>query len=105
MEFPALVYKSDSDYVAVANEDELAAKLAEGYFETVPEALAPKKPAAPPASAAAAATTPAPTDDNAPATRDELKQKATELGLEFASNIPTDKLAALVAAKLAEGSE
>jgi len=35
-------------------------------------------------------------DDNAPPTRDELKQKATELGIEFPSNIPTDKLSALI---------
>lgn len=35
-------------------------------------------------------------------TRDELKAKAAELGIEFAPNIPTAKLAELIAAKEAE---
>lgn len=34
--------------------------------------------------------------------RDELKAHATELGIDFPKNIPTDKLNELVAAKLAE---
>jgi hypothetical protein len=34
--------------------------------------------------------------------RDELKKQADELGIEYAKNIPTDKLKELVDAKLAE---
>jgi hypothetical protein len=34
--------------------------------------------------------------------RDDLKKQADELGIEYAKNIPTDKLKELVDAKLAE---
>lgn len=37
-----------------------------------------------------------------PSERDDLKAQAAELGIEFHRNIPTDKLKALVDAKLAE---
>lgn len=101
MEFPRLVYKSASVFVAVESEEDLEAKLADGWFSSVPEALAPKSATAPAAPAALAPKEPEVPADDAPPTRDELKAKAAELGLEFASNIPTDKLAALVAAALA----
>lgn len=41
-------------------------------------------------------------DDNAPPTREELEQKAKELGIEFAPNIGDKKLAERIEAKLAE---
>lgn len=41
-------------------------------------------------------------DDNAPPTRAELEQKATELGVEFSPNIGDKKLAERIAVKLAE---
>jgi hypothetical protein len=40
--------------------------------------------------------------DEEPSERDELKKQADELGIEYAKNIPTDKLKELVDAKLAE---
>jgi hypothetical protein len=41
-------------------------------------------------------------DDGVPATRAELEQKATELGIEFSPKIGDAKLAERIAAKLAE---
>lgn len=46
--------------------------------------------------------TAAPKSDEEPSERDELKKQADELGIEYAKNIPTDKLKELVDAKLAE---
>jgi len=77
MIFPTLVYKCPGDhhctggtysYAAVADEAELAAKRALGWFLTLPEAMAgeSEEPA-----------------DNAPPTRAELEAKATELGIKF----------------------
>lgn len=53
------------------------------------------------AAAEAAAVVPTPADehtDDQPHDRDTLKARAAELGIEYAPNIKTDKLAALVAA-------
>lgn len=72
----------------VNDQDELDAALAGGWALTTTEA--------------AAAASGAGANDNAPPTRDELKQKATELGLTFAGNISNAKLAELVDAALAE---
>lgn len=57
------------------------------------------------ASAAAAATATAKQDDTTPPTRDELKQKADELGLTFAGNISNAKLAEMIEAALAGGAK
>lgn len=43
-----------------------------------------------------------PAGDEGSPDRDALKQKATELGLEFPKNIPTDKLAEMIEAKTKE---
>lgn len=39
MDFPRLVYKSAETHMLVSNEDEMNAALADGWFESVPEAL------------------------------------------------------------------
>ncbi len=83
MEFPRLVYKSASQHVAVEDEADMQAALAAGWFATVPEALAGKA------------------ADNAPPTREELRAKATELGLSFGPNTSDKKLGDMIAAKLA----
>lgn len=63
-------------------DTELDDALADGWFRTTGEALEG-----------------IPSDEEAP-TRDELKAKADELGLEYAGNISTKKLAELVAEAL-----
>lgn len=40
--------------------------------------------------------------DDVPVDREDLKKQADELGLDYAKNIPTDKLKELIDAKLAE---
>lgn len=80
-QFPTLVYKGHGphsraggtyDYTAASDQEELEAKLADGWFKTLPEAIeAHDKPAAPKS------------DDNAPPTRKELEVKAKELGVKF----------------------
>lgn len=65
-------------------ESELDGALGDGWFRTPAEALEG-----------------VPSDDEAP-TRDELKAKADELGLEYAGNISTKNLAKLVEEALEE---
>ncbi len=83
MIYPMNVYKSAAEFVSVADELELETKLAEGWFKTVPEALAPKE-----------------VQDNAPPTREELELKATELGIKFDGRTGDAKLAKLIAEKV-----
>lgn len=75
--FPTIVYKTPGtharaggtyNYLGVADQAALDAALAEGWFLTLPEAIAGK------------AETPV--DDSAP-TREELEAKATELKIKF----------------------
>ncbi len=78
-QFPTLVYKGHGphsraggtyDYAAINDQEELDAKLADGWFTTLPEAIdAHDKPAV--------------KSDDAPATRAELETKAKELGIQF----------------------
>jgi len=92
----------------VRNADELEAALADGWFKTTPEATDAVKPTPAPTPEPTAAPTPAPTsapEDETPPTRDELKQKADELGLQYPGNIPTAKLAEMVEAALADGDK
>lgn len=98
-DFPRMLYRAGGTEeihggrfttLIVHDANELDAALADGWFMTTPEAVDAAKPAA-------IGTIP---DDDAAPTRDELKRKATELGLTFAGNITTDKLAALVEAAL-----
>lgn len=111
-QFPVMLYKSPGpheihggkfDYTIAADEEAATAALADGWHLTTAEAkeaadAAANPPPSTPAPAPAAA--PEPADDAAP-TRDELKQKADELGIEYAKNIPTEKLIELVEAALA----
>lgn len=101
MEFPRLVYKDGGphqrkggtyDYRPVHNESEFDAALSQGWHESVTDALAPK-PAEP-------IKPPPVSDDTRPPTREELMQKATELGIQFDGRTGDKKLAALIAEKL-----
>lgn len=98
-QFPQMIYKDGGPEeihggrfhtLIVHDADELEAALAGGWALTTTEAKAASSGGAKPA-----------VDDNAPPSRDELKQKATELGLTFAGNISTEKLSGLVEAALA----
>jgi len=82
MEFPRLVYKSPSVYKLVHDSVEFDLAIGDGWFASVPEAMAPKQP-----NEAA---------DTAPATRAELEAKATELGLKFDGRTSDRKLSDLI---------
>jgi len=97
MEFPTLVYKCPGShqrpggtysYKGVQDADEHASALADGWFATLPEAIE-GKPTEAPAPAA-----------DAPPTRAELEQKATELGIKFDGRTGDKKLAEAIAAKV-----
>ena len=100
MENPVMLYKAGGphdihggkfDYVIVEDAD-VAEKLGEGWHLTTPEALA-------------AGDNEPELDDDAPPTRDELKQKLTALGVVFARNASDEKLTELLAEALAAGGD
>src|SRR4051794_5380259 len=110
-QFPRMLYKAGGpeeihggrfSTLIVNNDDELDAALADGWSMTTPEAVEAAKAVTNQGATTDKLAAPVAQDklDNAPPTREELKHKATELGLTFAANIPTDKLAALVDEKL-----
>lgn len=96
MKFPGFVYKSPGrmgrirkktyDWSPVQNEEELAAKLAQGWYATRDEAFAPKQ------------LTPKQPEvkEDAPPTRAELEQKARELGLKFDGRTSDRKLLKMI---------
>lgn len=88
IEFPALVYRSASVYLQVHSQAEHAAALKDGWFATVPEALAPKRDE--------------PRDDQEPV-RAALEREAAELGLQYSPLIGDAKLAERIAAAKAKG--
>jgi hypothetical protein len=97
MIFPGFVYKSPGrmgkvrkktyDWCAVQNEQELAEKLAQGWYATRDEAFAPK-PLTP--------KQPDPIAEDAPPTRAELEQKAREIGLKFDGRTSDRKLLKMI---------
>lgn len=98
-DFPRMLYQAGGteeihggrfSTLIVHDAAELDAALASCWFMTTPEAKA---------AAEEAAANPVP-DDSASPTRVELKQHATNLGLTFAPNIPTDKLASMIDAAM-----
>jgi hypothetical protein len=107
-DFPTIVYKSPGrhsgppgktyDYKGVADESEMAAALADGWFRTLSEACdPPAKPAQAPVVDSGGFS------DEAPPTRTELETKARELGLSFDGRTTDKRLAERIAAALAEG--
>lgn len=93
-QFPTIVYKGQGphsraggtfDYSSANDRAELEAKLANGWYATLPEAIeAHDKP------------TVLKSDDNAPPTREELEAKATELGIKFDGRTSDAKLGSLI---------
>lgn len=111
-EFPRMVYKAGGpeeihgghfSTLIVESDDELDDALAKGWRLTTVEAKVTELPERSSATGTTGEGSGSAGGDNAPPTRDELKQKATELGLTFAGNISTDNLAALVDDALAKG--
>jgi 23S rRNA G2445 N2-methylase RlmL len=83
MIFPTIIYKCPGkhhckggtyDYIQVKTKEDFEAKLKDGYFETLPEAMG-EEPAI---------------DKVSPPTREELEAKAKELDIGF-NNRTTDK--------------
>lgn len=103
IEFPALVYRSASVYLQVHSQAEHAAALKDGWFATVPEALAPRVESKTYADGTGATGT-APLPDRSPAEqRAELERQAAELGLQYSPLIGDAKLAERIAAAKAKG--
>lgn len=88
MKFPRLVYKSAAIYKGVNDADEFDSAIADGWFASVPEALAPKLPE----KKADVLVT----KDDAPPTRTEMEAKATELGIKFDGRTTDAKLMKLI---------
>lgn len=95
MEFPVLVYKKGGphqckggtfDYVAANDEEELEARLADGWLLDLAEVTGEAAKAAP--------------ADDAPPAREELEQKAAELKIKFSAKTSDADLGKLIADKL-----
>lgn len=97
-QFPTIVYKGHGphsraggtyDYAAANDQEEFDAKLADGWFTTLPEAIdAHDKPVV--------------KSDNAPPTRKELEAKAKELSIKFDKKTTDAELSAAITAALAK---
>lgn len=85
------IHNDNFDYIVVS-DDEVEGELKKGWFKTTPEALAASNVRKKKAS---------PIPNSAPS-RDEVKQKADELGIEYKNNIPTKKLRKMVEDKIDE---
>ena len=76
------------DFAGVNNAEELQAKLKDGWFPSLPEAIDSKQ------------TTPVvetvKVDDIAPPSRQELEEKATELGIKFDGRFSDKKISQLI---------
>ncbi len=84
---PHDIHGGKFDHTTV-DETEIEEALADGWHLTTTDAKAAHE----------ASTRP---DSDAPATRDELKQKADQMGLVYAPNVPTAKLAEMIDVALA----
>lgn len=106
-EFPALVYKASGKYVrpngtydftGVVDAEDLAKKLAEGWYPSIEAAIEAKKPAQKPVEPVSGPVL----DDNAPPTRQELETKAEELGIKVDGRYSDKKIAQLIDEALAK---
>lgn len=109
-DFPDMVYRVPGlhreqnghtfDFLGVNDADELAAALADGWHLTIGDAVAATSaPSTDELIADLAEATDA-VDDVSPATRDELEQKARELGIGFNARTTDATLALRIAEKL-----
>jgi hypothetical protein len=93
MEFPRLVYRCPGPFPRaggtygtkpVNTEAEFDSAVADGWFDTLPDAIEGKPPV------------PVVPADDAPPTRDELEAKARELGIKFDGRTTDKKLSAAI---------
>lgn len=92
MEFPRLVYKSADEHMLAEDKEHFDVLIENGYFATVPEALSGKHDNAD-------------SDDDSPATRAELEEKAKELGIQFHHRLSDEKLGRLISDALKDQHE
>jgi len=106
-EFPALVYKAVGKYVrpngtydftGVVDAEDLAKKLADGWYPSIEAAVEAKKPAQKPVEPISSPIL----DDSAPPTRQELETKAVELGIKVDGRHSDKKIAQLIDEALAK---
>lgn len=90
MEFPRLVYRSANEHKLVEGGDEFNIARKEGWFASVPEAIAHKHDVADEVDV----------DEDAPPTRDELELKALELKIKFTKKTTDAELGELIAKAL-----
>ncbi len=76
------------DFAGVNNAEELQAKLKEGWFSSLSEAIESKK--------VEPVVKESKTDDIAPPSRQELEEKATELGIKFDGRFSDKKISQLI---------
>ena len=74
------------DFEGVNNAEELQAKLKDGWFSSLSEAIDSKE----------TIVEAKESDDIAPTTRQELEEKATELGIKFDGRFSDKKIAQLI---------
>lgn len=89
MEFPRLVYKSASVHELAEDAKHFDSLISAGWFPSVPDAIAGKK--------AVSNKDESPVDQGDDPTRDELEQKATELGIKFDKRTSDAKLVERIA--------
>ena len=107
--FPLMLYKVGGphaihgghfDTLVVNDDTENAQAQAEGWRDSTPGAVAAHEAAQ--AEAAAKLAEQAKAAETTPPTREELEQKARELGIDFSPNIGDKRLGERIAEKLAE---
>lgn len=99
---PHQIHGGDFDYVIV-EDDRVEEKLAEGWYLTTTEAREAHEEEQADAAARAEEAQRQRAENGRP-TRDELEQKATELGIPFSARVSDKKLAEAILAKLAGGA-
>ncbi len=96
MNFPTIVYRCPGDhhcaggtyaYLGVSDQPQLDAALSDGWFMTLPEAIAGEA------------------EDGSAPTRAELESKAADLGIKFDGRTTDKALAVKIDAALAEQGE
>lgn len=112
MQFPTILYKCPGDhqrpggsyaYRAACDEDARALLIAEGWCDTLPEAIEAAKPK--PVVVAPVVVEPPPPDDNQPPTRAEMEEKAKELGITFDGRTSDAKLSRLIVRALEDKAD
>lgn len=107
MEFPRLVYRSATSHTVVNDQQEFDAAIKAGWFATVPECFGCEPEAIP----EPLADPENPDDDNSDSdqdpelpepTREELEEKARELGIGFNGNTKDETLLKKIEEVLAE---